>query len=418
MAISRAFTLCVLGSLMAVGTVVTFVKATAAWQSEGVLAPVSTGVRIAAATSTAATTPAPAGKATATPGPTAQAVVSATLSVSDSLLAGKIDTLLTQLADGPGKFSGAVLVARNGQPIFNKAYGMASYELSVSNFPEGKFRIASLTKGFVALAILQLQQQKQLSVKDSICKYLDRCPDAWQPITIHDLLSHQSGIPDYQDLLTSDDRRALTLPARLIDLVREKSVHFAPGELFEYSNTNYVILGAIVTKLAKEPFAQYLREHVLDPLGMADSGMDDGAAVLKNRVSGYETRSLPAAYVDMSSLSTAGGMYSTTEDLLRWDQALYNDKLLAKELLAQMFTPQSPPVSGMEATNGHYGYGWFIEDAHGRRRIGNGGVMTGFRAVIDRFPEDKVTVIILANREDVDPFTTVDRIEDLLFPSN
>lgn len=346
---------------------------------------------------------------------TVQAPVSTTLTTTDTALAREIDDLITTLADKPSGFSGSVLVARNGVPIFDKAFGMASYELDVPNTPQSKYRIASLTKQFVAMAILQLQAQGLLDVHDSICRYVENCPEEWQPITIHHLLNQTSGIADYMDNTDPAFRRTPTSLKKLIETIRDRALRFTPGAQFDYSNSNYIILGSIVEKLAKTNLALYLRTKILDPIGMVDSGLDNNYTILKQRATGYSGSLALADFVEMSVMSAAGGMYSTTEDLLRWDQALYTDKLLPKKLRELMFTPQTDQFSPDDPAKTRYGYGWFIDEAFGRRRIGHGGDIDGFKSEFDRFPDDKVTVIVLSNRFDTDPLGIAESIQKLIF---
>ena len=174
--------------------------------------------------------------------------------------------MLTAMAD-QDLFSGSVLVAKAGKPVLNNGYGMANYELDVPNSPQSKFRIASITKPFVALAILQLQEKKLLSIDDSICMYVENCPETWKPIKIRHLLSHTSGLQNVVDMVGYRQWKKLpSTPAKLIDTIRDRSLTFAPGKEFSYSNSNYVILGYILEKVAKTSFARYLRLNVLDPI--------------------------------------------------------------------------------------------------------------------------------------------------------
>ena len=289
-------------------------------------------------------------------------------------------------------FSGSVLVARDGQPLFSKGYGMANYELGVPNTPQTVFRLGSLTKQFTASAILMLQERGKLSTGDAICKHLGDCPEAWRPITIRNLLLHTSGIPDYTDL--PDHGKTISLPvthASLIARFKDKPLEFAPGEKYKYSNSGYYLLGVMIERLSGKTYADFLQENIFKPLGMTSTGYDSSSRIIKNRAAGYitlQSGSLAnAPYIDMSIPYAAGALYSTVEDLLRWDQALYTEKLLPRKSLDEMFTP----------SEGEFGYGLANRKKFGRQALQAGGRINGFNAYISRYPADRLVVIALSN---------------------
>lgn len=292
-----------------------------------------------------------------------------------------------------GRFSGVVLVAREGKVVFGHAYGMANYELDAPNTTETKFRIGSLTKPFTAAAIMLLQERGKLSVQDSICKYVADCPAAWQPVTLRQLLSHTSGLAKQEK--AADYLKTAALPltvAQLVEGFRNRPPEFKPGERFDYNNNGYVLLGQVIERASGESYESFMRENVFAPLGMSDTGYDRHEPVIKGRADGYVREGpalLNAAYIDQSQPFAAGALYSTAGDLLRWDQALYTEKLLPRKTLEEMFTPVAAP----------YGYGWFVARQSGRRLIWHGGGTPGFAAVLLRFPEERVTVIVLSNLE-------------------
>jgi CubicO group peptidase (beta-lactamase class C family) len=296
-------------------------------------------------------------------------------------------------------FTGTVLIARNGQPIFSKGYGMADYELRVPNSPQTVFRLGSLTKQFTAMAIMMLQERGKLNVTDAICKYIDKCPAAWQPVTIRHLLTHTSGIPDYTHFpgfFEKDSFEPYT-SSSLVDLFRDKPLDSAPGEKYNYSNSGYHLLGLIIEKTSGVPYARFLTDNIFTPLGMKSSGYDGGRALIPNRAHGYdwaEGSFVNAAYINMAIPYSAGSLYSTTEDLLRWDQSLYTEKLITRKSLDEMFTPVKggPPGTG-------YGYGWNIGKRFGRQTTAHAGGINGFSSQIIRFPADQTTVIVLSNSE-------------------
>jgi CubicO group peptidase (beta-lactamase class C family) len=302
----------------------------------------------------------------------------------------RMDEYLDGLA-AANRFSGSVLVARDGAVVTRKGYGLASVEHDVPNTPETRFRLASVTKQFTAVAILMLQEKGKLRVEDSICKYLDECPPAWQPVTVHHLVTHTSGIPSFTGLPDYRKTSALaTTPLETIARVRNLPLEFAPGERFAYNNSGYVLLGLVIERASGKPYAEFLRENVFEPLGMTNTGYDTPGLVVKRHATGYLLLGegfVVAPYINMSVPYAAGGLYSTVDDLYKWDQALYTEKLLSKKSLEAAFTP---------AKNG-YAYGFGIGEQYGLKTISHGGGIEGFSTFIRRFPDQKATVIVLSN---------------------
>jgi CubicO group peptidase (beta-lactamase class C family) len=290
-------------------------------------------------------------------------------------------------------FSGSILVARNGQPVVSKGYGMANIELAAPNTPQTVFRLGSVTKQFTAMAIMILQERGKLRVSDPVCQYLTDCPPAWQPLTIKHLLTHTSGIPNYTNF--PDFARTAVLPtpaADMVGMLKDKPLEFAPGEKFAYSNSGYYLLGLIIERASGKPYADFLQESIFTPLAMHQTGYDSTSRIIRNRAAGYARQAgetVNAAYMDMTIPFAAGALYSTTEDLLRWDQALYTDRLVSQKSLDEIFTP----------FKGGYGYGWSIGRRFDRQEIGHGGGIYGFATQLDRFPDDRVTVVVLSNVE-------------------
>ena len=293
-------------------------------------------------------------------------------------------------------FIGAVLVAQGGRIVFEKGYGMANIELDVPNTPETKFRLGSITKQFTSTAILQLQEQGKLSVQDPACRYIENCPDAWKTVTIHQLLTHTSGIPSYTALpgfsLPKMMRQPLT-PVEVVMLTRGQPLDFAPGTNYRYDNTGYVMLGAIIEKASGEKYADYLRTHIFDPVGMKDTGYDVTRGILKGRASGYSPAATNgfqnAEYLDMSLPQGAGALYSTVRDLYRWDRALYGDSVLSK----------ASKEAAWKVERNNYGYGWRVAPVQRHTQIGHNGGINGFSTFIGRFPDDDAVVIVLSNNE-------------------
>jgi CubicO group peptidase (beta-lactamase class C family) len=187
-------------------------------------------------------------------------------------------------------FSGVVLVARKGQVLFQKAYGLANREHGVANKLDTKFRLGSVTKQFTAMAIMILSERGKLNVTDPICKYIENCPTAWSAITVHHLLTHTSGIPDFTDFPDNDHYEHLPMtPLETIARFRDKPLEFVPGERFNYDNSGYLLLGHIVERTSGERYEDFLRKNIYEPLGMLHSGYDHPRIVLKDRASGYAT---------------------------------------------------------------------------------------------------------------------------------
>jgi CubicO group peptidase (beta-lactamase class C family) len=299
-----------------------------------------------------------------------------------------------QAAAKADRFSGAILVARDGKILVSKGYGLADVENDVPNTPETKFRLASLTKQFTAAAVLLLQERGKLSVQDSICKHVAPCPEAWQPVTIHHLLSHTAGVPNFTSFPEyARTRHEPTTVEATIGRFRDRPLDFKPGEDYRYSNSGYVLLGHVVEKVSGKSYESFLRENIFEPLGMTNTGYDHAAEIVKRRARGYAPgpggRVVNASHLDMSIPFAAGGLYSTVGDLYLWDQALYGEKVLKKASLEAMFT----------AVRDDYGYGYRVNKLFNRRHNTHGGGIEGFSTSINRFPDERVTVIVLSNYE-------------------
>lgn len=328
----------------------------------------------------------------------------------------QIDAFLTQLTS-EGKFMGVVLVAKDGQIIFEKAYGYADLENEAPNTVDTRFEIASTTKPLTATLVMMLQDQGKLNVQDKICQYIPDCPEAWKDITIHHLLTHTSGIPDYYTF--PDAPQFTMLPSTLEELVgriKEKPLDFQPGETWAYCDSNFVLLSYIIEKVSGMPFPDFRQKYLFDALGMNNSGRIDYTHVIKHRAYGYLDASTRVPYADPSSAWGNGDVYTTVEDLYLFDQALYTDKLMPQATRDLMFTPEAemptdlttalePTVEGPI----YYGYGWAISTKFGgHTRISHGGGGAGFNTVFSRYPDDKVTLIMLCNIGDFSIWDTVE----------
>lgn len=302
-----------------------------------------------------------------------------------------------------GRFNGSLLIARDGKVLVSKGYGMSNFELDVPNTPQTKFRIGSITKAFTAMAIMLLQQQAKLTVQDSICKYVPECPAAWQAITLHHLLSHTSGLAKHDK--AGDYLKTAMMPMSVMQLInsfKNKPADFKPGEKFDYNNNGYILLGYVIEKSSGQSYDAFLSQNIFVPLGMTNSGYDHHEPVVKNRAAGYVRPDdrvggalMNAVYTDQSQPFSAGALYSTTEDLLRLDQALYTNNLVSAKTQEVMFTP----AFGQYGPAPNYGYGWYVNQQFNRRAISHPGGVPGFTSMLTRFPDDRVVIILLGNLE-------------------
>jgi CubicO group peptidase (beta-lactamase class C family) len=330
----------------------------------------------------------------------------------EAQLASQIDSYVADLTE-KGQFCGSILVGREGKVIISKGYGMANLEHNVPNTPYTKFRLGSITKQFTAMAILMLQQEGKLNVQDPICPYFYACPEAWQPITIHHLLTHTSGIYNFtnaSDYL--DFNNQFASPNTIIDRFRDMPLDFAPGESWSYSNSGYVLLGYIIERISSS-YALFLQLNIFEPLGMANTGYDHNRDILPDRAQGYSNSITNADYIDMSVPYAAGGLYSTVEDLFLWDQALYTDKLVSQSLRDEMFTPFVPIPDSPYGYS--YGYGWTIGKLFNQQNFSHSGGIEGFVTIIDRYPESKVVIIVLSNLETADVNAISIKIGGMIF---
>ena len=292
------------------------------------------------------------------------------------------------------KFWGSVLVAQGDQVLLSQGYGEANAEWDIPNAPDTKFRLGSLTKQFTAASILLLEERGKLSTGDLVKKYVPDAPPAWDKITIYEVLTHTSGIPNFTEFPDYRDKEwKPATPAELVARFENKWLDFEPGTDFRYSNSGYVLLGYILEKVSGEPYAKFVQENLFGPLGMADTGVDRNVIVLAHRAQGYEAHTgAPkiAGYIDMTVPFSAGDLYSTTLDLLKWERGLFGGKVLTAASLKKMTTPNRQDYAcGLEAVGiqGHKAY------TH------NGGI-EGFTTSLTYFPDEKdgpLTVVVLSN---------------------
>ncbi len=267
---------------------------------------------------------------------------------STELKSDKINSLLSTYFEY-GKFNGSALVVEKGEVIYKHGFGLANMEWDIPNETDTKFRLASVSKQFTAMVIMILVAENKIELNESVSTYLPWYPkENAEKISIHHLLTHSSGIPNYTDFPGYRKMMRQPIPVReLIETFADSTLEFTPGEKFNYSNSGYALLGAIAEEVTGQEFAELLRDKIFTPLNMSNSGFANNKDLLIHGASGYDKfgdNYKNTSHIDMSVAYTAGGVYSTVEDLFLWDQALYTEKLLPKEYLDLIFQEQIPSL--------------------------------------------------------------------------
>lgn len=319
------------------------------------------------------------------------------------LMSHQIDSLVNLYYEYDG-FNGSVLVAHQGEVIYKNGFGFANMEWEIPNQPDTKFRIASVTKPFTAMLIMQLVAEGKLDLRKPISTYLPDYPkENGDQITLHHLLTHSSGTPNEYE---SDDKLNRFpdkhRPEQLVNQFSGLPLEFSPGDRFSYSNAGYTVLGYIIETVSGKSYETMLQEKILMPLGMKNTGIDRHRPVIKNRAKGYFEsygEHYNANYIDMSTVYSSGYVYSTVEDMFLWEQALNSEKILPKKYMDLLSTKHIPdPGYG-----GHYGYGWEIlpkpvgNTSNRVETIGHSGAIDGFCALITRIPSTNSSIIFLNN---------------------
>ena len=329
----------------------------------------------------------------------------------------KIDSLLNDFYN-KGMFNGSALVSMNGKIVYKSAFGFANFEYEIPNNTDTKFEIGSCTKQFTAVLIMMLKEIGQISLDDKITDYLPEYPaEKGDRITIHHLLSHTSGIPEYIELpemeclLFKENK-----PTAFMKVFWNLDLNFEPGSELRYSNSNYFILGAIIEKITGKPYAQVLQENIFNPLGMTNSGVIQITEILKNKACGYikldDTLTVAPRW-NTSGAFSAGNIYSTVEDLFKWQLALQSNTLINKDsfgiLLTQNFS--------------RYGYGFAIlnqthKDGSKSTLYGHEGEIPGFRSLINIIKQDNSSVILLDNNQNPNHFKIANDIRRIVYEDN
>jgi len=308
-----------------------------------------------------------------------------------------------------GNFTGNVLVAHQGKILFQKAYGWANQANKSPNTLQTKFRIASVSKQFAATLIMQLVEKGKLQVSDPLSKFLPDYPKG-DSITIRQLLSHTSGIPEMTKLPGFMNKN---IPAanlyQKIDFFKSAPLNSKPGSKFEYANSNYLLLSAIAEKVSGIPYEKLLQQEILDKVPMTNSGVNKNDGEIKGVAQGYvqlgNGQWKTAAPRVANAAYGAGGMYSTVNDLYLWDRALYTQALLSENTKKQLFKP----------VRNNYGYGWLIRKSMGKTEYSHNGKTNGFLSLISRFPDDDACIIVLSNSTSTKPGEIKTELARLLF---
>ena len=320
----------------------------------------------------------------------------------------------------------AVLVINHGQEVFERGYGVTELRTLRKIDAHTNFRLASCTKQFTAMAIMLLVHDGKLRYDDRLTDIFPAFPAYGRAITIRNLLNHTSGLLDYEDLMAPQDnvpeekRHQIKDTEVLKLLMQQKTTKFAPGTRWDYSNSGYVVLGLVVEKISGKPFGEFLHDRIFAPLGMAGTlAYEKGKNQVSNHAYGHTPEANGWRQKDQSSTSATlgdGGVYSSIEDLAKWDQALREHTLLSQVEMQPAVTPVKVPdnsVKGPDGSPAEYGFGWFLNSYQGHARMWHYGETVGFRTNIQRFVDRDLTIIVFSNREDVNPSKLALKVADL-----
>ncbi len=349
-------------------------------------------------------------------------------SASAQVSTSQIDAIFAALksSNAPGA---AVLVVYKGKPVFERGYGVTDLRTMHPIDTQTNFRLASFTKQFTAACIMLLVRDGKLHYDDHLSDLFPEFPAYGKPITVRNLLNHTSGLPDYEDILmkqypnTPEEKIPQTRDAGVLKLLEEQSAgKFPPGSKWEYSNSGYAVLAMIVEKVSGKPFGQFLHDRIFVPIKMNETlAYENGKNEVPHRAYGHTKKDDGWQQTDQSPTSAVlgdGGIYSSIDDLAKWDRALREHTLLSEAEMQPALTPVQS-MGGAEKTsegaNKSYGFGWFLDPYKKHKRMSHDGETIGFRTTIQRFPGDDLTVIVLANRTDVNPEELALKVADLYF---
>lgn len=318
------------------------------------------------------------------------------------------DDIDAWMRDYAGQVPGAsLLVLKEGVPVFQRSYGMADLEAGIAASPRTNFRLASISKQFTAACVLLLAEDGMLTVDDPLRRWLPSLPAAAEGITLRHLLTHTSGLVDYEDLVPATQTRQVRDADVLRLLERGDRLYFPAGSTYRYSNSGYALLSLVVERASGQRFAEFVHARIFTPLGMtATQAREDKGPPVADRAFGYSLRDGRWRRTDQSMTSAVlgdGGIYSSIGDLARWDAALYDDRLLSAASRALAFAPS---ITTREPDVAHYGFGWRLQGG----MQWHSGESIGFRNVLLRFPAQRLTVIVLTNRDAPEPYALARRI--------
>ena len=351
------------------------------------------------------------------------AVANATAQVSSS----QIDAVFVALksGDAPGA---AVLVLHKGKPVFRQGYGVTDLRTRRPIDPKTDFRLASFTKQFTATCIMLLVRDGKLHYDDHLTDIFPEFPEYGKAITVRNLLNHTSGLPDYEEILmkqypnTPEQQIPQILDAGVLkSLEQQSSGQFPAGSKWQYSNSGYATLAMIVEKVSGKPFGQFLHDRIFGPLKMNNTlAYEKGKNEVPHRAYGH-TKQKDGSWQETDQSPTSavlgdGGIYTSLDDLMKWDRALREPTLLSAaemEPALSQVQPSGGPAKYQSGKDVSYGFGWFLDPYKGHKRMWHDGSTIGFRTTIQRFPDDQLTVIVLANRADLDPADLALKVADL-----
>jgi CubicO group peptidase (beta-lactamase class C family) len=309
-----------------------------------------------------------------------------------------------------------VALASGGDVVLARTYGLADVELGVPVTEESVFEIGSISKQFVAVAVMLLAEEGALGLDDPVQQHLPEIPSEWYGATVRQLLNHTSGIPDYEEIRSYDVYRFRLTPEEIIRIAHSRPMDFPPGTGWYYSNTGYVLLSRIVERVEGQPLGRVLAARIFRPLGMTQTRLADPEAIIPHRAAGYwvdRTGTLiNRPPTETSSTLGAGGLLSSARDLALWDAALEGEALLSEASKTEMWTPVEVP--GVEAPA--YGLGWQLAPYRERRTQRHSGQVAGFTAYFARFPDQDAAVIVFLNRYQAQSWPLIERALDTLVP--
>lgn len=307
----------------------------------------------------------------------------------------------------------SLAIIKNGEPVVNKGYGLANVELNVPVNSESVIRLGSVSKQFFTTAIMKLVEEGKLSIEDSVHRFFPDAPETWRPIKIKHLMSHSSGLqresPAYDNFKIQPD-------INIIKAAYSLPLVFKTGEKYQYCNLAYFMLAEIITQVSGKPWQDYIHDKLFVPAGMHNSYLTDFYRIIPNRAEGYmHKRDTLINATAMFGVRPSGGFLSTTSDMIKWEKAISEEKIiLAKdnwEKLWQPFIKTSDRANSKE----HYGFGWLIDEYKGHKLIVHGGSNIGFRSVYARFVNDGLSIIILTNTDEANPRAIANALADYYF---